>query len=102
MVQAVIPRAWMIAGAAVAVFAAGAIGYRQGYGMAEARMFRALQAEQAAVAKAAEVASRKEAQRLAAEQERDALALALEDAANAEPATGVCLPVSRVLRLQQR
>lgn len=97
-----IPRSWMIAGAAVAIIAAGVVGYRQGYGMAEARMLRALQAEQAAVAKAAEIASRKEAERLAAEQERDALALALEDAANAEPATGTCLPVSRVLRLRQR
>jgi hypothetical protein len=97
-----IPRAWMISAAAVAILASGAIGYRQGYGMAEARMLRALQEEQQAVAKAAEIASRKEAERLAAEQERDALAQALEDQAYAEAVTGTCLPLSRVLRLRQR
>ena len=97
-----IPRACIIGTAAVAILAAGVVGYRQGYGMAEARMLRALQQEQLAVAKAAEVASRKEAERLAAEQERAAAVAELEALAYAEPVTGPCLPVSRVLRLNQR
>lgn len=76
--------------------------YSAGYSAGKAGMVEALRKEQSAVLRAAEAASRKEAERLAAEQERDALAQALEDQAYAEPVTGTCLPVSRVLRLNQR
>lgn len=85
------------------IVAAGVWGYVKGFDAAQGRMFRDLQREQQAVMRAAELASRKEAERLAAEQERAALAQTLEDLANAEPvSSGACLPVSRVLRLQQR
>lgn len=76
--------------------------YGTGYSAGKAGMVEALRKEQAAVIRAAEAASRKEAERLAAEKDRADLAQQLEDAANAEAASGVCLPVSRVLRLQQR
>lgn len=97
-----IPRAWMISAAAVSIVAAGIVGYRQGVAVTEARMFRAQHEAQQAAYRAAELASRKEAERLAAEAERADLARQLEDQAYAEVATGTCLPVSRVLRLNQR
>ena len=52
---------------------------------------------------AADLASTKEAERLAAEAKTADLAQQLEDAANAQPSQGgVCLPPDRVLRLNQR
>jgi hypothetical protein len=52
---------------------------------------------------AADLASTKEAERLAAEAKTADLAQQLEDAANAQPTqSGVCLPADRVLRLNQR
>jgi hypothetical protein len=52
--------------------------------------------------KAADLASTKEAQRLAAEAVAADLAQQLEDAANAQVPIAVCLPADRVLRLNQR
>lgn len=78
-------------------------GQRVGYAQAEARQAIALQQAQAAAVRSAELASRKEAERLAAETARANLALQLEDAAREEPVTApACFPVSRVLRLNQR
>jgi cell division protein FtsB len=51
---------------------------------------------------AAELASIKESERLAAETKQASLAQQLEDAANAQSSTTHCLPVARVLRLNQR
>lgn len=56
----------------------------------------------AATIAAAELASRKEAARLQAEAERDALAQTLEDQAYAQAAAGVCLSADRVRRLNSR
>jgi hypothetical protein len=52
--------------------------------------------------RAADLASRKEAERLAVEAARTELSVQLEDAANAQEPAAACLPVSRVLRLNQR
>lgn len=85
------------------IIAAGVWGYVKGFDAAQDRMLRDLAREQQAVMKAAELASRKEAERLVAEQERDALAQTLEDAAYAEAVSAdQCLPLSRVLRIKQR
>lgn len=82
-----------------AIVAAFFYGRHVGVGTAEVALARA----QAEAVQAAELASRKEAQRLAAETARATLALQLEDQARAEPpAPAACLPVSRVLRLNQR
>jgi hypothetical protein len=51
---------------------------------------------------AADLASTKEAERLAAEAKTTDLAQQLEDAANAQVSTAVCLPADRVLRLNMR
>jgi hypothetical protein len=51
---------------------------------------------------AAELASTKEAERLAAEAKTADLAQQLEDAANAQVSTTYCLPSARVMRLNQR
>lgn len=78
-------------------------GQRLGYTQAEAKHAIALQQAQAAAVRSAELASRKEAERLAAETARANLALQLEDAAREEPVSApACFPVSRVLRLNQR
>ena len=82
-----------------AIVAAFFYGRHVGVGTAEVALARA----QAEAVQAAELASRKEAQRLAAETARASLALQLEDQARHEaPAHPVCLPVSRVLRLDKR
>lgn len=61
-----------------------------------------LQAQTEAI-RAADLASRKEAERLVAEAARADMAQQLEDEARAEPATTtVALPLSRVLRLNSR
>lgn len=94
-----------IALALVVVLAiAGAYGWgrRDGAALADARHATAMQRAQVEVVQAAELASRKEADRLAAQVALDDLARDLEDQANADPAGGVCLPVSRVLRLNRR
>lgn len=51
---------------------------------------------------AADLASRKEAERLTVEAARAELSTRLEDAANAQEPSSACLPASRVLRLNQR
>lgn len=51
---------------------------------------------------AADLASTKEAERLAAEAKTADLAQQLEDAANAQVSNDVCLPTDRVLRLNMR
>lgn len=51
---------------------------------------------------AADLASTKEAERLAAEAKTADLEQQLEDAANAQVSTSVCLPADRVLRLNKR
>jgi signal transduction histidine kinase len=83
---------------------AGAWGHGRHTGVAacEAAHARAMDAARDAAMRAAELASRKEAERLAAEAERDAMARDLEDQANADPATGDCLSVDRVRRLNLR
>lgn len=88
-----------IAVAAAAFF----YGQRLGYAKAEAKHVILLHLAQIEAIRAAELASRKEAERLAAETARDNLAMQLEDAARAESVSNpICLPVSRVLRLNQR
>ncbi len=89
-----LPNPWLILGLC-AVLAGGAslIGvkaYRAGKGACEARHEAELNRAREAAAKAAEIASRRESDRLAAEAERDALAMELEDAARADPGAGAC------------
>lgn len=89
---------------AIAV-AAGAFfyGQRLGYAKAEAKHAIEMAELQADAIRAAELASRKEAERLAAETARANLAMQLEDQARAEkPTAPVCLPLPRVLRLNSR
>ena len=87
----------------VAVVAAFFYGQRIGYSRSEATHAVAMQQAQASAVRSAELASRKEAERLAAETARATLAIQLEDAARAESVSNpICLPVSRVLRLNQR
>ena len=51
---------------------------------------------------AADLASTKEAERLAAEAKTADLAQQLEDAANAQVSTSICLSVDSIMRLNQR
>ncbi len=73
-------------------------GHQSGTSAAKGAIIRAQQEQM----EAADLASRKEAQRLAAEAARIDLSVQLEDAANAQEPAAACLPVSRVLRLNQR
>lgn len=78
-------------------------GQRLGYAKAMAEQAIVVAEAQSDAIRAAELASRKEAERLAAETARSNLAIQLEDAARAESVSNsICLPVSRVLRLNQR
>ena len=76
--------------------------YSVGYSAGKAGMVEDLRKQQDAILRAAEAASRKEAERLAVERERDALAMELENAAYADPSSGQCLSVGRVQRLNAR
>jgi hypothetical protein len=89
-------------GAVIALLVVGQA-YRMGYSAAMGEVAqKALKAQKAAFA-AAEIASRKEAQRLALEAQRDDLARQLEDAANADAdADRVCLGADSVQRLRAR
>jgi hypothetical protein len=78
-------RPWLLAALCAALVAPFGFGWRMGAQNAEARHSAALAAAQARAFAAAEVASRKEAERLALEMERDALARDLEAAAYADP-----------------
>lgn len=83
---------------AAAIVAAFFYGQHIGRGTAQVALAKA----QLETFQAAELASRKEAERLTAESARAILALQLEDEARAEPpAPSACLPVSRVLRLNK-
>lgn len=89
----------VIAAALLLTFGAGTfIGYANGVGASKNALLKAQQAQMAA----ADLASSKEAQRLAAVNLHADLSLKLEDAANAQVSAAICLPVSRVLRLNQR
>ncbi len=93
----------ILIGAILLALSAFFYGQRLGYAKAQAEHVVAIQKAQADAVRAADLASRKEADRLAAETARANLALQLEDAAREEPASvAACLPVSRVLRLNQR
>ena len=93
----------VLIGAVAIAIGAFFYGQRLGYAKAQAEQAVAVQKAQAEAVRAADLASRKEAQRLAAETARANLAIQLEDAARAEPPTATaCFPASRVLRLNQR
>ena len=77
--------------------------YGNGYRAAMETVGRAVASAQMETIRAAEVASRVEAERIEAEAQRDALARRLEDEANAEPvAVPQCLGPSRLRRLNSR
>ena len=83
--------------------AAMMIGFFAGYYEGRISIRNAIVAAQKNQMVAADLASTKEAERLAAEAKTADLAQQLEDAANAQPSQGgVCLPPDRVLRLNQR
>ena len=87
---------WFIVGSLAFAGAAQWYGYRAGYATAVTD-HQAAQVD----AMAADAAAEQERQELQAR--RDAIALKLEDEANAEPiANPVCLPASRVRRLRLR
>jgi hypothetical protein len=89
--------------ALVTTVAAFFYGQRLGYAKAQARHAIETAELQADAMRAAELASRKEAERLVAETARANLAIQLEDQARAEePTNPVCLPLPRVLRLNSR
>ena len=96
----ILARFWPAAMAIALIAVSWAHGHHVGTQACVAAHARARADAQAATMRAAELASRKEADRLAAEAERDALARDLEDAAHADPATGVCLSADRVRRLR--
>lgn len=83
-------RPWLILAALVAMSVAAGIGYRTGRDACQTAHALALAAAREAAIRAAEAASRIEADRLAAEAERDALAMELEDAARKDPGAGSC------------
>lgn len=93
-------RIYLLIGA-VAVVGLG--GYRLGYGISEGRHAAALAEAQARAFEAADLASRKEAERLALETQRDALARELDAAAYADPDAGrAALSADSVRRLRNR
>lgn len=83
---------------AVALSAGFVAGYYSGFSRDDGEIAKA-RADQM---EAADLASRKEAERLAAEAELAELSVKLEDAANAQKPSASCFPASRVLRLNQR
>lgn len=77
--------------------------YSAGYAACQAERADALEKARSDAARAAELASRREAERLAAEARGALLAAELEDLANAEPvAAPDCLSADRVRRLNLR
>ena len=76
----------------------GFLGYREGTLVSKNATIAAQKAQMAA----ADLASTKEAERLAAEAAKADMSHQLEDAANAQAPTAACLPASRVLRLNKR
>lgn len=94
-------RAWLLSATLAAIGLAGWQGYRMGEAAAEGRHAAALLEAQRQAQRAADLASRIEAERLAMQAERDRLARDLEDRAHADPSGGG-LPAGRVERLRQR
>ncbi len=92
-------RATIVGAAIAALVGIWFHGVSTGESRADARHGLAIRAAQQQAFEAAEAASIKEAQRLAAAAERDTLARELEDLANADPDTGGGLPAGRVQRL---
>lgn len=85
------------------IAASGVVGYTRGVSAANTKHALAVAEAQRDAIRAAELASRKEEERLRLEAERASLAQQLEDQANAEPPSGTCdLPVSRVRRIELR
>lgn len=85
------------------IAAALMVGFFVGYYEGRLSTRNAIIVAQKAQMVAADLASTKEAERLAAEAKTADLAQQLEDAANAQPSQGgVCLPADRVLRLNKR
>lgn len=90
---------WIEVGIVVLAFMAGfGLSHYRDTAKANAALVRA----QAQQMQAADLASRKEAERLASEAARADLSRQLEDAANAQTPSSACLPLSRVVRLNQR
>ena len=95
-------RAGLLAATLVALACAYGWGRYDGGRMAHAAHAQAAQAAMAQTMRAAELASRKEAERLALEAELTALAQTLEDEAHADPVrVPECLSVDRVRRLNR-
>lgn len=94
---------WLIIAALALASGAGVQGYRMGISANEASHVAALAEAQAQALTAARAATAAETKRLIADAARAAEARALEDQAYAEPvANPVCLPASRVRRLNLR
>jgi Flp pilus assembly protein TadG len=93
-------RQYLIIAAVVAVIVSFGYGYHTGHNAADTAHALQLAAAREDAVKAAELASRKEEERLAVEAQRAALAQQLEDQAYAESVSHpACLPASRVRRL---
>lgn len=75
--------------------------YHLGIEITEGRYATELAKSQAAMIAAADLASRKEAERLVAQQAADEMARDLEDQANADQTGGCTMPLSRVMRLNR-
>lgn len=84
------------------IAAALMIGFFAGYYQGRVSVRSAIITAQKDQMAAADLASTKEAERLAAETKQADLAQQLEDAANAQVSIVICLPADRVLRLNQR
>lgn len=97
------PNPWLMLAVVLALAGAAAQGYRMGGNAAEARHSAALVAAQAVATRNAELASRKEAARLALQAERDQLQRNLEDIANEDPDAGrPAIGLGSVQRLNRR
>lgn len=93
----------LIAAVGLAAFWAGNRLFQAGYASCQAERALALEKARTEAADAAELASRKEAERLAAEAQNALLAAELEDLANADPvAAPDCFSADRVRRLNLR
>jgi signal transduction histidine kinase len=94
---------WLISALLVLIGLAGWQGYRMGEAAAEGRHAMQLLEAQRSAQRAADLASRKEAERLALQSERDRLARDLEDLANADSdADRPAIGAGSVSRLNQR
>lgn len=95
-------KSWLIIAALALAAGAGVQGYRMGASATEARHTAALAEAQANTLDAIAKANAAEVERLAAEQAVRVQNRELEELARAEPVQSpACLPVSRVLRLNE-